>query len=86
MPPRFGRGFCRSFFDWYNREHRHSGIALMTPEAVHHGRAVAILGRRQRVLEEAYLATPERFVRGRPKPSSLPAGAWINRPESLAAR
>jgi putative transposase len=85
FPARFGciqdaRGFCRSFFDWYNREHRHGGIGLMTPEAVHHGRAVAIRSRRQLVLEEAYLANPERFVRGRPTPPSLPQAAWINRP------
>ena len=91
FPARFGciedaRGFCRSFFGWYNREHRHSGIALMTPEAVHHGRAVAIRGRRQRVLVEAYRKNPERFVRGRPQPPPLPTAAWINRPESLVAR
>lgn len=91
FPPRFGciedaRGFCRSFFDWYNQEHRHSGIAMMTPEAVHHGRSVAILGRRQRVLEEAYRANPERFVRGRPTLPPLPQAAWINPPVKLITR
>ncbi len=85
FPARFGciedaRGFCRSFFDWYNREHRHGGIGLITPEAVHHGRAAAIRACRQRVLEEAYLANPERFVRGRPTPPPLPQAAWINPP------
>ena len=44
FPERFGsiqdaRAFCRNFFTWYNTEHRHSGIGLMTPEAVHYGRA-----------------------------------------------
>jgi putative transposase len=90
FPARFGciqdaRGFCRSFFDWYNREHRHSGIALMTPEAVHHGRALSILGRRQRVLAQAYRANPERFVRGHPTPPPLPQAAWINPPVRLIA-
>ena len=85
FPARFGciqdaRGFCRSFFDWYNREHRHSGIALMAPEDVHHGRAAAIRAQRQRVLEEAYVSNPERFVRGRPAPPTLPPAAWINPP------
>jgi putative transposase len=47
FPDRFGsiqeaRGFCRTFFDWYNQEHRHSGIGLMTPAAVHYGRAALI--------------------------------------------
>jgi hypothetical protein len=90
LPARFGciqdaRGFCRSFFDWYNREHRHSGIALMTLEAVHHGRAAAICARRQWVLEEAYLANPGRFVRGSPKSPSLTTAAWINGPATSQA-
>ena len=89
FPARFGsiedaRGFCRSFYTWYNREHRHDGIGLMTPEAVHLGRATAIVEQRQRVLDEAFGANPERFVRGRPKPALLPTAAWINPPaESL---
>jgi transposase InsO family protein len=42
FPDRFeniegARAFCRRFFDWYNHQHRHSGIGLMTPAAVHHG-------------------------------------------------
>ena len=36
FPARFGtiqqaRDFCRDFFDWYNRDHRHSGIGLQLP-------------------------------------------------------
>ena len=27
--------FCRSFFPWYNTEHRHAGIAMLTPDAHH---------------------------------------------------
>ena len=47
FPSRFdsiehARAFCRQFFDWYNHEHRHSGIGLMTPAAVHFGRARAL--------------------------------------------
>jgi len=91
FPVRFGciedaRGFCRSFLAWYNREHRHAGIGLMTPEAVHYGRAATIRARRQRVLEEAYLANPERFVHGRPTPPPLPQAAWINPPSMPLAR
>lgn len=90
FPQRFGsiedaRGFCRPFFDWYNTEHRHSGIALMTPEAVHYGRAEALLAERQRVLTAAYLAHPERFVRRPPVPPAVPAAVWINPPKQPAA-
>ncbi len=86
FPDRFGsledaRAFCQWFFAWYNREHMHSGIGYMTPEAVHYGDAGRLLERRQRVLTAAFQAHPERFVRGRPTPPSLPTAVWINPPE-----
>jgi putative transposase len=74
------RSFCRTFFDWYNHQHRHSGIGLMTPAAVHHGRAKELHAERQRVLAAAYAATPERFVRRPPTPPELPTAVWINKP------
>ncbi len=61
------RAFCVAFFAWYNNEHRHSGIALLTPSDVHHGRAEQRIAARQVALDAAYAAHPERFVRGRPK-------------------
>jgi putative transposase len=87
FPDRFGsiedaRGFCQSFFQWYNHEHHHSGLGLMTPAMVHHGRATHILAHRQVVLDAAYSAHPERFVRQPPKPPELPSQVWINRPPS----
>ena len=85
FPARFdsiehARAHCRRFFDWYNHEHRHSGIGLMTPAAVHYDRAEAIHADRARVLAAAYAATPERFVRRPPRPPALPTAAWINKP------
>jgi putative transposase len=86
FPDRFAsldeaRAFCRGFFDWYNHSHRHSGIALMTPAAVHHGHAGQLHAERARVLAGAYAARPERFVRGLPVPPALPEAAWINKPQ-----
>ena len=72
--------FCRTFFPWYNTEHRHGGIAMLTPDDVHHGRAEAVLTQRRSVLEAACAEHPERFVRGIPEPSPLPAAVWINPP------
>ena len=69
----------------HNHHHRHSGIALMTPAAVHYGRAKALHADRARVLEVAYAATPERFVRHPPRPPALPTAAWINKPDSEEA-
>jgi putative transposase len=72
--------FCREFFPWYNEQHRHSGIGLMTPATVHHGLAEQTQTARAGVLDAAYAATPERFVRRAPRPPALPTGAWINKP------
>jgi putative transposase len=86
FPDRFqtleqAREFCCGFFDWYNHTHRHSGIGLMTPAAVHHGHATELHAARAHVLETAYERNPERFVRGTPKPPTLPTAAWINKPD-----
>jgi len=85
FPDRFGciqdsRAFCQGFFRWYNEEHRHSGLGLLTPAMVHYGQAEDILRQRQEVLDVAYQLHPERFVRSAPKPPALPSEVWINRP------
>lgn len=85
-PERFGcdadaRAWARAFFHWYNNEHYHSGLGLLTPADVHYGRAEETLRNRQRVLEAAYEKNPERFVNGRPEPAELPREVWINPPK-----
>jgi putative transposase len=85
FPDRFGciqdaRAFCQTFFGWYNFEHRHSGIALLTPADVHHGHAEQITLARGAVLDAAYAAHPERFVGKPPQPPRLPEAVWINKP------
>lgn len=90
FPERFGsladaRAFGARFFDWYNREHRHSGIAMMTPDDVHHGRSDQIADRRADVLADAQRRHPERFVRGAPAPQRKPTDAWINPPAAKVA-
>ena len=56
--------FCRTFFPWYNTEHRHGGIAMLTPDDVHHNRTQSVLEQRGRTLQAAWTRHPERFVRG----------------------
>jgi len=90
FPDRFtdidhARQHCRAFVDWYNHQHRHCGIGLMTPAAVHHGQAPEIHARRARVLDAAYARHPERFVRKPPVPPDLPTAAWINKPDEKEA-
>ena len=86
FPDRFGslqdgRGFCRTFFGWYNTEHHHSGIGMLTPAAVHYGRAPVIIAARQQTLDTAFLLHPERFVRHPPRHQEVPPQAWINPPK-----
>lgn len=68
------------FFDWYNFDHHHWGLALCTPAQVHHGQVDAVIAHRQHVLDTAYTAHPERFVRRPPIAKRPPDEAWINRP------
>jgi len=84
-PARFGsrqdaRTWATTFFDWYNNEHYHTGIALLTPADVHFNRSQSVLQKRQAVLRAAYERHPERFVKGRPAPAPLPPAVWINPP------
>ena len=86
FPESFGaiqdaRVHCRRFFDWYNKEHRHSGIGLMTPETVHYKRTAEVIEIRQNILTKAYEAHPERFVRRPPTAPPAPTKAWINPPK-----
>lgn len=89
FPARFGcledaRAFCEVFFNWYNWEHHHSGIGLLTPGTLHYGQAELIREQRQKTLDAAFLARPERFVRNPPVPPALPVAVWINPPEKSA--
>jgi len=86
FPERFGciedsRSFCQDLFPWYNIEHHHSGIGLLTPETVHYGLAEATQKARGEVLSAAYEAHPERFVKKCPAPPTVPAAVWINKPK-----
>jgi len=85
FPARFddiehARAHSRQFVNWYNHAHRHSGIGLMTPAAVHHGTAPELHAARALVLDAAYTRHPERFVRKPPTPPELPVAVWINKP------
>ena len=88
FPQRFGciedaKSFCRRFFDWYNRDHHHAGIGLMTPDQVHYGQTNAVHAARQNTLDHAFRNNPERFVNKAPTPPDKPTAAWINPPAPM---
>ena len=85
FPTRFdsmdqARKFCRNFFDWYNHEHYHSGLGLITPVQVYHGMVEAVLQARNEVLAAAYERHPERFLRKPPQATKPAEEVWINQP------
>lgn len=77
--------FLREWFHWYNNEHRHSGIEMLCPADVHHGRDQDILSKRQLILSDAYNRFPERFPKGKPQVKPLKRAVWINPPKDTAA-
>jgi putative transposase len=87
-PERFGslvevRIWAQAFFAWYNADHHHTGLGLLTPVVVHTGQAESVLQKRQQVLDSAYAAHPERFVKHAPVPTQLPVAVWINPPKPV---
>lgn len=85
FPGRFGcledvRAMCGDFFSWYNQEHHHTALGLLTPADVHYGRSAAKTAERALVLAAAHARHPERFPRGVPQPPAVPSEVWINKP------
>ncbi|WP_031387755.1 IS3 family transposase, partial [Desulfonatronum thiodismutans] len=78
--------YGRTFFPWYNEEHRHSGIGFMTPEQVHYGIVPQILETRSNAMTQAFLANPIRW-NGRhpelPKILRPQEAVWINPPTMM---
>ena len=87
LPKRFGsiedaRTHCQRFFDWYNTEHRESGIGFITPETLHYGRAADVHKQRAAALDAAFARHPKQFKGVVPQPAQLPTAAWINPPRT----
>jgi putative transposase len=95
FPGQFGciqetRAFCQQFFDWYNNQHHHCAIGLVTPAQLHYGLAERIQANRANVLMAAFESNPKRFKNRIPLPPPIPDAVWINKPklilEALAER
>lgn len=71
---------CKDFFAWYNHEHHHVALGLMTPHDIHHDLAREKWRRRADALAAAFADHPERFPHGIPMPPPLPTAAYINKP------
>jgi len=88
FPERFGciedaQTFCRTFFKWYNNEHRHSAINRLTPQSVQYHQANDVLKQRDLVLAQAFERHPERFKHQPPTAGTVPLAVWINPPKDI---
>ena len=74
------RAFMGWYVSWYNQNHKHSGIALFSPNEVHDGTWQQLWARRAQTHQAYYQQHPERF-RARPT-TPAPAGlVGINLPK-----
>ncbi|MDH6156681.1 hypothetical protein H4V96_000783 [Janthinobacterium sp. CG_23.4] len=62
---------------WYNHQHKHSGLKFVTPAQRHDGRDGAILKYRKQVYEAAKQRHPERWA-GTTRDWELNDEVWLN--------
>jgi len=79
------RLWVRDFVDWYNNEHRHSGINYVTPAERHTGKDRAILARRKEVYEQARAKHPERWSKDT-RDWSFSVEEWLNPKQEKEAK
>jgi len=72
------RQWCETYFQWYNGQHHHSGLAGFTPEQVFTGQYREVAAIKQRALDARFARNPERFVKGRPTVKLPPDHVAIN--------
>jgi len=71
------RVWVQRFVQWYNEEHRHSGIKYVTPAQRHRGEATALLQQRVKVYEAARERQPQRWS-GKVRDWALEPVVWLN--------
>ena len=71
------RIWTQQFVDWYNHQHKHSGLKFVTPAQRHDGKADAILRHREQVYEAARQRRPERWS-GATRNWKLKDEVWLN--------
>jgi putative transposase len=71
------RDWVWRFVNWYNTEHRHSGLNFVTPQQRHSFEAPALMQSRIAVYEQARAQHPRRWSQ-QIRDWSLPQSVWLN--------
>ena len=74
------RAHLATYVPWYNSQHKHSGIALFSPDEVHNGTWHHHWHQRDQAQQAYYTLHPERF-RHRPRTPAPAATVGINLPQ-----
>jgi putative transposase len=74
------RAWVHTFVNWYNTEHRHSGIKFVTPAQRHSGRDEQLLAQRTAVYESAKERKPLRWNRRKTRNWHRIEEVWLNPP------
>ena len=74
------RGYIAEYVPWYNSQHKHSGIALFSPDQVHDGTWKLLWEHRDQTLQNYHQQHPERF-RARPHTPAPAPIVGINLPD-----
>lgn len=78
------REWVHEFVQWYNHEHRHSGVRYVTPNQRHQGEDIAILERRKEIYQAAKEKNPERWS-GQTRNWDPVTEVWLNPPKEIRA-
>lgn len=79
------RAWVAEFVEWYNEEHRHSGIRYVTPGQRHRGEDIEILINRKAVYKQTRLERPERWEREIRNWNRIEE-VWLNPPREIRER
>lgn len=72
------RSWVYGFTQWYNEEHKHSGLKFLTPRQRHQGEAEKLLEGRKSVYEKAKQRHPERWGKRSTRNWNLSDEVWLN--------
>ncbi|MCF1432239.1 MAG: IS3 family transposase [Shewanella sp.] len=72
------RSWVYGFAQWYNEEHKHSGLKFLTPGQRHRGETEMLMANRRKVCEQAKQRNPERWGSRSTRNWDLADEVWLN--------
>ncbi|MBO9484605.1 IS3 family transposase, partial [Salinisphaera sp. G21_0] len=80
------RNWVHGFAQWYNEDHRHSGLKFLTPGQRHRGETKALMDNRKQVYQLAKQRHPERWGKRATRNWDLDDEVWLNPDRSVVGQ